>query len=114
MQELGEIKVGEEKDSQPPFVIVVGPLDNPTKYFVILKGASFPYNNLIEAVNVCFKSCIALHSWSKLSNHVWAFLQTYIYRLESDQSSSFIQNIHVPVTEFFQQKVEPNLKANSS
>lgn len=112
MQELKELK-GELKSpvNLPPYIVVVGPFTTSQKVFVVIREKLFEYKDILQAVNICFKSSVVLHTWSKLSNHIWAFLQNYVYKLESTQSPAFIQHLPVAVSEFFLDKIEPHLKA---
>lgn len=104
LQELGELEKKELDGSAtnlPPYIVAVGPLSKPSKVFVVIREARFEYKDILEGVDICFKASIALHKWSKLSNHLWSFLQKYVYNLESNQSSAFVQHIPVALTDFF-------------
>ncbi|KAL7299015.1 hypothetical protein TKK_0008111 [Trichogramma kaykai] len=74
-----------------PYVIFCGELHNITSSFVVINGYSYKTENSpLAAVDMCIKSCIALHTWPKVLSNVYGFLQVRVYKIPLDASLAFI------------------------
>ena len=90
------------KQISTPYIIVVGRLNNPSKFYVVLRDVLFECADVLEALMSCFKACVALHSWPNSSEHIWYFLMNYVFNLESDHSIAFVQKNPVGVLTFIE------------
>lgn len=73
-----------------PFIIFCGKPNNVTKAYVIVNNDHYEYENPLEAVDNCFRACIALHTWSKQLTDIWAFVQLYIYNIKIGVSAALV------------------------
>ena len=65
-----------------PYILTCQSLDGKsTEYYVVLhKTCKYKFNNLLEAVDVCFKCTKALNiDFSKISLYIWQLLDFQIY-----------------------------------
>lgn len=79
-----------------PYMIVCGPLDRLTKFFVVVNGINCPCENLFEAVERCYQSLKALGSFPKICSHVWVFLERLVWHVNS-KNFNFAHGVNVPV-----------------
>lgn len=96
-QEQRNAQSTKSKNKIGPYVAVVGDLSKDSisdenidinnqectlKIFVVINSMNFEVtsNNIVEAVNFCYKSFFALLiDFTPESKHLWAFFQIYIY-----------------------------------
>lgn len=88
------------------YVVVCGPLENLTKFYVILNLKQFPCENLLHAVERCFHCLKALGSFPKICSQVWAFLERLVYHIKSKNYG--YSGVTVPIA-----KIEDNLKLSN-
>jgi hypothetical protein len=69
--------------SLQPFIIVVGPLENPTCYYIVVAEVRylFPAQTLfIEVLDTCYKIFFALQAqFPPVCKDIWIFIQRQIY-----------------------------------
>ena len=88
-----------------PFIIFCRHLENITKAYVIVNGDHYEYKNPLEAVDHCFRACVALHTWSKQLINIWAFVQRYIYQIEIGLSAALVFSSR-KVVDSFKEKID--------
>ncbi|XP_034935764.1 uncharacterized protein [Chelonus insularis] len=71
-----------------PFVVIIGLLDNIESSFVVINDQRYVLPTPLKAIDTCFKIIHALNAtYSVECEHVWEFLEKYIYEVTKKTSS---------------------------
>lgn len=96
MKEVKELHSLNDKEV-PPFVIFLGEISQTKKAWVVVNDKSYEYNDAIKAIESCYKCCIALRTWSSLTDFLWLFFHVYVY----DLSNSYLCKISYRAVNLF-------------
>lgn len=84
--------MNKENSAVQPIVVVLGDLKNISKAYVLLNGAEYAFNGMVEAIDAGFKIFIALGiSFPVLTSNVWNFFKTFFYCIEDTRSNTVIR-----------------------
>lgn len=65
-----------------PFVLIMGERNHPTQSFAIIESSALPAVDIIEAIDICFKSFYVLDiSYPSQCNTSWEFIQRFVFQL---------------------------------
>lgn len=74
-----------------PIPVIVGPLETISFALVIINNTRYSLPSALKAVDFCFKCYHALNALYPVeSEHVWLFLQKYLYNIETPLDKDFI------------------------
>ena len=73
-------------DTLQPFILAVGnDVQNLKEIFVYIDGMKYCMDSPLQALDVCFKSFLALNAqYPKTGQQIWNFIQKYIYNIHTD------------------------------
>ena len=69
---------------------------------VIFNGHTYVYDNILEAIEVCFRLCTALYCWTEIADYIWAFITECIYKIKPDteKTEAFVPKSYMPISTF--------------
>ena len=73
-----------------PYILVMGPTTNDAvATYVIVNKAPWKTSSVLQAVDICLKTCFALNClYPPESYHLWLLIQNYIYKITLDEDVS--------------------------
>lgn len=75
-------EIVENRNRKQPFVLILGDRKQPCQSFVIVEGTALPAADIMEAVDICFKSFYVLDiSYPSQCSSSWEFIQQYVFKL---------------------------------
>lgn len=75
-----------------PFIIIIGHLNNIKKIYAVFDEIKYQYENLISAVELCYKTFISLQlDYPPGSGHIWSFMQLDLY-LQKDEHKAYAKD----------------------
>lgn len=74
-----------------PYIIICGPIDNLTSVYVVINGKDCLFENVLLAVEACYKILKALRTWPPLIEHVWMFIERLVYCIKSSKDLSVVE-----------------------
>uniref|UniRef100_A0ABD2X610 S1 motif domain-containing protein n=1 Tax=Trichogramma kaykai TaxID=54128 RepID=A0ABD2X610_9HYME len=80
-----------------PIYVLCGPLKRLEKSFLVIHDTKFKYLNIKKGFDIYFKCMLALRAWPFICDHVWSFVQQYVYDLPNDSSLFLVNKIYLPV-----------------
>lgn len=79
-----------------PYIILVGSIKYPKKYFVCINNVKYLVDSFIRALDLCFKAITALNCRYNFECHqIWEFIQIYFYGIKTtlDQKPKCVLNL---------------------
>lgn len=69
-----------------PYVAVCGPLNNLTKFYVVISNNDFACDSVLNAVERCYHCLRSLGEFPTISSHMWAFLERLVLHIKMKKS----------------------------
>lgn len=66
------------------------------------------YNNLLQAVEVCYKALKALRTFPTLTEHVWLFIERLLLRISSKKPFTYVDTAIAGVEKLYRADYEKN------
>jgi hypothetical protein len=77
-----------------PFVVIVGQLTNITARYVYINGIRYKIENVLHAIDICFKSFFVFDiEYPMESRQLWTLLQQSIYKLQVPKTQASLSQV---------------------
>jgi len=75
---------------QQPQLVVIGPIENPRQYLIVIDNFHYDVPSPLKAVEVLFKIYQALHArYPPEADHLWLFIQKGIYDISTKYDKAY-------------------------
>lgn len=93
-----------------PYLVFCGNLSSISKAYIIFNGCNYEFKNPLEAVHVCFKISVALHTWSQICTPIWNYILEHVYGIRQNVSCAFPATKQLKIISSLIKKVDEAIK----